>query len=158
MASAGALDTIGIDFGSNIDECRRRYPTRTWTACDLDAPHHLPVAPADLARAVLVSADVIEHLVRPEHLLASLREALGWAPLLVVSTPERDLTRGIVDVGPPDNPCHVREWNLAEFACLLEHHGLAPARMGLTRSDDQYHATYTIMAVIRGGEWRPALS
>ena len=105
-----------------------------------------------------VSADVIEHLVHPEHLLASLREALQWAPLLIVSTPERDLARGIVDFGPPGNPCHVREWNLAEFTCLLEHHGLRPGRVGLTRSDDRDHATYTIMAVIRGGEWRPALS
>ena len=97
----------------------------------------------------------IEHLVHPEHLLASLREALQWAPLLIVSTPERDLARGIVDFGPPGNPCHVREWNLAEFTCLLEHHGLRPGRVGLTRSDDRDHATYTIMAVIRGSTGFP---
>jgi len=155
VASAGALDTIGIDFGRNIEDCRLRYPARTWRACDLDRPHRLPVTPADLARSVIVSADVIEHLVHPEHLLASLREALQWAPLLIVSTPERDLARGIVDFGPPGNPCHVREWNLAEFTCLLEHHGLRPGRVGLTRSDDRDHATYTIMAVIRGSTGFP---
>jgi hypothetical protein len=150
VASAGTLDTTGIDFEQNIEYCRRQYPTRTWRDCDLDRPHNLPVTSRDLERSVIICADVIEHLVHPEHLLASLREALRRTPLLIVSTPERDLVRGIGDFGPPDNPCHVREWNLAEFTCLLEHYGLRPARVGLTRSDDRDNATYTIMAVVRG--------
>ncbi len=150
VASAGALDTIGIDFDQNIEYCRRQYPTRTWKDCGLNRPHSLPLTSADLGRSVIICADVIEHLVHPEHLLASLREALRLAPLLIVSTPERDLARGIGDFGLPDNPCHVREWNLAEFTCLLEHHGLRPARVGLTRSDDRDNATYTIMVLVRG--------
>ncbi len=147
---AGSLDTIGIDFGPNLDHCRAHHPSRTWLDCDLDRPHRLPARPRDLRRSVLVCSDVIEHLTHPEHLLASLRAALGHARLLVLSTPERDLTRGIHDVGPPANPCHVREWNLPEFALLLEHHGLPPCRIGLTRSDDQSGAMHTILALVPG--------
>jgi hypothetical protein len=150
VTSAGTLDTIGIDFDRNIEYCRLQYPTRTWRDCDLARPHRLPVSSGDLERSVVICADVIEHLVHPEHLLASLREAMRSTPLAIVSTPERDLTRGIGDFGPPDNPCHVREWNLAEFTCLLEHYGLRPARVGLTRSDDRDNATFTIMALVPG--------
>jgi SAM-dependent methyltransferase len=150
VASAGELDTIGIDVGTNLTQCRDRYPERRWVECDLDRPHVLPMRPGDLARAVLICSDVVEHLVEPEHLLASLRRALEHARLLVLSTPERDLLRGIRDTGPPANTCHVREWNLAEFTELLEHHGLAPLRVGLTRSDDRWEAAHTMLALVAG--------
>lgn len=148
---AGELETIGIDIGSNLEYCRMHYPARTWLDCDLDRPHRLPVSPRRLRRSVIICSDVIEHLVHPEHLLASLRAALEHAPLLVLSTPERDLTRGFEDTGPPENGSHVREWNLSELALLLEHHGLRLRRIGLTRSDDQRGVAHTILAFIGSG-------
>ena len=157
LACAGDLDTIGIDFGPNLDHCRAHYPDRTWLDCDLDRPHRLPVSPGELRRSVIICSDVIEHLVRPEHLLASLRAALEEAPLLVLSTPERDLTRGLDDTGPPYNGAHVREWNLSELALLLEHHGLPLRRIDLTRSDDQRGALHTIVAFV-AGDRRPEVA
>lgn len=150
MALAGEFDTVGIDFGANLDHCRRQYPDRTWLECDLDRPHTLPVSPSDLERSVIVCSDLLEHLVRPEHLLTSLRAALRHAPLLILSTPERDLCRGVRDLGPPANACHIREWNLAELAALLEHHGLPTRRIGLTRSDDRWENCHTILVQVAG--------
>jgi hypothetical protein len=147
---AADLDTIGIDVGSNLEYCRSHYPGRTWLECDLGEPHRLPVSVSDLRRSVLICSDVIEHLLHPEHLLASLRVALEHAPLLVLTTPERDLARGIEDTGPPANACHVREWNLAELASLLEHHGLPVCRIGLTRSNDQWGHMHTILGFVAG--------
>jgi Methyltransferase domain len=152
---AGELETIGIDMGPNLDYCRTHAPARTWLDCDLDRPHRFPVSPTDLRRSVIICSDTIEHLVHPEHLLASLRMALNDAPLLVLSTPERDLTRGVDHTGPPQNTCHVREWNLAELALLLEHHDLPLRRIGLTRSDDQLGAMHTMLAVIAGDSRSP---
>lgn len=68
----------------------------------------------------------------------------------IVAEVERDLSRGIRDMGPPANACHIREWNLAELATLLEHYGLAPRRSGLTRSDDKWEACTTILAHVSG--------
>lgn len=150
VASAEGLDTVGIDVGENLLHCRERYPDRRWLECDLDRPHALPLSPAELARAVVVCSDVIEHLAEPEHLLASLRGALRHAPLLVLSTPERDLTRGVHDTGPPPNPCHVREWALAELVELLAHHGLPPRQVGLTRSEDRWELMQTILVFVTG--------
>jgi len=150
IEETGALQTIGIDFGDNLAWCREHHPARRWLECDLDRPHELPVSARDLDGSLLICSDVIEHLVNPEHLLSSLRAALQHASALLLSTPERDLTRGITDTGPPGNPCHVREWNLPELARLLEHEGLTPRRIGLTRSDDQSSVMHTMLVVVEG--------
>jgi hypothetical protein len=151
LEAAGPLETIGIDVGDNLAWCRAHHPARRWLECDLDRPHRLPVPAAVLEGAVLVCSDVIEHLGQPEHLLCALRAALGHARALVLSTPERDLTRGLADPGPPANACHIREWNLPELVRLLEHHGLPPRRVGLTRSDDRSSVMHTTLVVVEGG-------
>jgi len=148
LEHASPFETIGIDFGENLAWCRQRYPTRRWLESDLDRPHKLPVPARDLQQSVLICSDVLEHLVHPEYLLSSLRAALEHAPALLLSTPERDLTRGVTDTGPPSNTCHVREWNLSEFARLLDHYGLPLRRIGLTRSDDQSNLMHTMLAIV----------
>ena len=45
----------------------------------------------------------------------------------------------------------MREWNLAEFARLLELHGLTPLRIGLTRTDDKWKITHTMLIFVAGG-------
>jgi 2-polyprenyl-3-methyl-5-hydroxy-6-metoxy-1,4-benzoquinol methylase len=145
---AGELDTIGIDFGTNLKLCQKKYPIREWVACDLDKDHLLPLSSSDLALSVLICADVIEHLLHPEHLLKSLRAAREHCRLLIITTPERDLLRGIQDMGPPANESHIREWNMAEFGQLLDYYGLVPQRIGLTRSNVLTGKIHTIMAMI----------
>jgi SAM-dependent methyltransferase len=153
------FDVCGIDFGANIEACRRRYSSGTWIEHDLDAESPLPIPDSGHARAVLICSDVIEHVVRPDRLLLNLRKALESACALVVSTPERDLSRGPADLGPPANPAHVREWTLEEFSAFLGWAGFTNGRVGLTRSNNQHRGRHTILAVLesiptRGGTLR----
>jgi hypothetical protein len=59
---------------------------------------------------------VIEHVFNPDELMGFLVSlTYKW---LVLSTPDRDrlYTRlSPFRLGPPNNPCHIREWNFREF-------------------------------------------
>ncbi len=76
---------------------------------------------------LVICADVIEHLGRPDALLASVRNNLAPDGLAVISTPNRDVRRGPGNLRP-NNRAHVREWNMVEFRRLLESAGLAVQR------------------------------
>lgn len=133
-------DFVGIDFGPNIEWCRNAYGWGTWLDVDLERPHEL-----DADGGLVIASDVIEHLKDPLPLLAAIR-ASGCAGA-VLSTPERDENYGPGHNGPPTNPCHVREWNLAEFGALLVREGFAVTHLGLTRSVDTQPYLRTILAV-----------
>jgi SAM-dependent methyltransferase len=153
------FDVCGVDFGANIEACRLRYGFGTWIEHDLDAESLLPIPHDPHARTVLICSDVIEHVVRPDRLLLNLRNALESACALVISTPERDLSRGPSDLGPPANPAHVREWTLEEFSAFLGWAGFTSGHVGLTRSNNQHGGRHTILAVLektptRGGTLR----
>ncbi len=148
VALRGRFDLCGIDFGANIQACRRRYDFGTWIEHDLDADVPLPL-PGDVAAgSVVICSDVVEHVRHPDRLLLNLRAALERAYAVVISTPERDLTRGSGDLGPPQNPAHVREWTLEEFAAFLGWAGFTEGRVGLTRSSNRHGGRHTILAVL----------
>lgn len=133
---------IGIDYGANIEWCRERYDWGEWLEEDFDQPHIIVAA-----GAVIVCADVIEHLRRPEHLLAAIHGSGCVA--VVLSTPERERTYCMDHDGPPTNPCHVREWNLGEFDELLRQSGFEIEHLGVTRSNDAGAGEKTILALAR---------
>lgn len=143
-----AYDIVGIDFGANVERSAQRYPFGSWRHHDLDSPGPLPVTPEELAGAVIVCSDVIEHLRAPEILLDTLRAALGSASALLISTPERDLWHGVRSPGPPRNRHHVREWSIREFEHLLRGAGLPHLSIGLTRANDQTEEAFTIEALV----------
>jgi SAM-dependent methyltransferase len=138
---------VGVDYGSNIAQARQRFPLADWIEWDLErfAPIPLPEASAGGA---IVCADVIEHLRDPMPLLRNLRRLLDDSPFALLSTPERDIERGRDHRGPPDNPHHVREWNLAELEQLLEWAGFRIPFIGLTASHDDGYPKATILAVL----------
>lgn len=140
------FDIVGIDHGPNLERCRVEYPSGIWLDHDLESDEPLPIADASLSESIVVCADVVEHLGRPERLLRSLRRALDFAPCVVLSTPERELTWGAAHRGPPPNPAHVREWALAELAPFLRAEGFAYGVLTLTRSRDRFPARNTILA------------
>lgn len=142
------FDIVGIDFGPNLEQCRAHFPYGSWIDHDLETDGPLPVDAERLRDSVVVCADTIEHLVRPERLLAALRGALDLAPCVVVSTPERELTWGVRHLGPPPNTAHVREWALVELAALLRAEGFAHGVLGLTRSRDRFPQRNTILALL----------
>jgi hypothetical protein len=142
------FEIVGIDFGRNIARCREAYPFGTWIETDLD--HSDDLGYQDFAAAVIVCADVIEHLRYPDRLLAMLRLARSAGALaLIISTPDRSVQLDARELGPPANAAHVREWSLAEFSRLLNAFDL-PAKVSHTRSSDAGPWLRTTFAVIPG--------
>ena len=100
---------VGVDFGENLAACRRRHPYGVWVEHDLEAPELPPLPAGTAAGAVVVCADVIEHLVAPERLLTTLRDLLVDAAAVVISTPERELVRG--PGHPARRTTHATRWS-----------------------------------------------
>lgn len=139
---------IGIDFGPNIKNARQKYPFGLWIEWNLDDPGQIPIPEDILAESVIICADVIEHLGDPSYLLSNLKSWMDYAPVCLISTPERDLVRGDIDFGPPANPAHVREWNIREFERLLLFYGFNIEFLGLTVNNNIDLEKKTILAVI----------
>ena len=137
------FDVMGIDYRENLAQCRNNHDAGTWLEHDIESDDPLPVE--DFHGAVVVCADVIEHLVRPERLLAKVRAALSTCSAVVMSTPERNLRRGVHHAGPPPNLAHVREWSITEFRALLAAEGFIGS-VSLTRSNDRSPVCNTILA------------
>lgn len=129
------LEFIGIDYGPNLPE------GGAFIKCNLESglPENL-----NFSKAAVICADVLEHLINPEPLLIDF--SFCTAPLLVISTPDRDLLHGPTHMGPPDNPCHVREWNHEEFQSLLDYYGIV-ADIQHVRENDRTNNETTMMAV-----------
>ncbi len=142
------FEIVGIDIGENLRLCRERYPERQWIEHDLDSDALLPLEPEVFRSSVVVCADVIEHLVNPERLLAKLRRACDEGACVVLSTPERELLWGVSHAGPPPNPAHVREWSTGELAAFLASEGFGHGVLTLTRSHDRSPLRSTILAVL----------
>jgi predicted TPR repeat methyltransferase len=140
---------VGVDLGANLEICRTRHPFGRWLEHDLDSDAALPLAADDADGTVFVAADVVEHLRRPERMLARVRAALERAEYLVLSTPERELTWGAHHRGPPPNLAHVREWTQGELRSFLGRCGFTDFTTELTRSNDDENRLATILAVIR---------
>jgi len=142
------FEILGVDYGPNIEISRRRFPAGTWREHDFDQPGPLPLTPEELSGSVVICANVVEALLRPETLLGNLRALLDSAEAVVISTPDRDLIHGPADAGPPTDVCRVREWNLQEFAALLEATGLEHGDLGLASAEDAGARQHTILAVL----------
>jgi SAM-dependent methyltransferase len=138
---------VGVDFGPNLAEARRRFPFGEWIEHDFEQDERLRL-PHVSSRSGVICADVIEHLRNPLPLLRTLRQLLDKAPFALLSTPERDLLRGVQHLGPPVNPHHVREWNLTELEQLLRWAGFRVRFIGLTASHDDGYPKETILAVL----------
>jgi glycosyltransferase involved in cell wall biosynthesis len=127
----------GIDYGSNIQFCKQRYPFGRWQEYDLDAAGLPPIDRDLLRQSVIVCADVIEHLRNPLNLLRGIRDWLNDAPVALLTTPERDLVHGERDEGPPANASHIREWNLSELRKLVDSLNILCLFEGLTVNNSQ---------------------
>jgi 2-polyprenyl-3-methyl-5-hydroxy-6-metoxy-1,4-benzoquinol methylase len=122
---------VGLDAEENINYCRSHYSFGQWLEYDLDKDT-LELDEELLKRSVVICSGIIEHLMDPHALLANLSLLMGNSKLAILSTPERDLVRGYDDMGPPADPCHLREWNSSELRDLLQAHGLHVGYVGLT--------------------------
>jgi len=145
VALADRFQIVGIDYGSNIEWCRRTHDVGRWVEHDFDGDEPVGV---DVRGAVVVCADVIEHTTRPALLVAKLSQALNDGALAVlISTPERESTYGLWHAGPPPNEAHVREWTVRELSAFLRRAGLQHGSVGLTRSNTLDNQPNTILCV-----------
>jgi SAM-dependent methyltransferase len=148
---AHRFEIIGLDIGANIEHCRRTFLRGEWISHDLESDRDFPLAGTRLDDSIVICADVIEHLINPMPLLRNLRKCAGRGACVVLSTPERDLARGMDDSGPPPNPSHVREWTIGELRALLQHMGFDIPFLGLTANNSVDRQMSTIIAVLRDG-------
>ncbi len=151
------FEVMGIDTGENLAYCRQHYPGGQWLDLDLDTPDVLKFDPALLQKSIVICGHVLEHLQHPEHLLGSLRHILEHAPVVLLTTPDRDLSRGYDHNGPPPDPSRVREWNKWELRHLLKSAGLRPEFLGYIARDNLSFAKTTLLAILANHQ-RPKLT
>jgi SAM-dependent methyltransferase len=142
------FQVIGIDFKDNIHYCQKEFPFGQWIEWDLDKPGVIPIDPKILSNSVIICSDIIEHLIHPDFLLENLKICLTYAPAALLSTPERDLTHGLQEIGPPPNPRHIREWNQSELESLLRSYGFHIEFIGLTMNNNKDWRKETILAIL----------
>src|SRR3989338_97226 len=100
---------FGVDQPSAVDYCRQTIKNGVFISDLIESPayelkSYLSAAP------LIISADVIEHLLDPDKLLDYIKEFSDQNTLIIISTPERDAARGKGSLRP-DNPHHVRGGN-----------------------------------------------
>lgn len=110
-----------------------------------------------LGDAVVVCADVIEHLRDPRPLLRNLAAMASQCRYMLLSTPARDRARGAGDMGPPANPAHCQEWTLDEFVRLAREEGLQVPLHGYTWNTD-FHGWKSTILALDGREAVPRVS
>lgn len=112
-------NVVGIDTKHSIDFCKQEHNFGRWLEDDIEKPRLRLSEKFDL----IISADVIEHLVDPGKLLSYIKGYSHENTNVVISTPERDAVEGKNGYGPPLNKAHVREWNRCEFGKYMESSG-----------------------------------
>lgn len=142
------FEIIGIDNGTNIEYCRNEYDFGEWIEFDFEQPKSLTISDKVLQESTIICSDVIEHLVNPSNMHTVLKNWMNYAPVCLLTTPERDLGRGENDNGPPANPHHVREWNMKELEQFFHPFASQLSFVGLTANNDQEFSKNTIMLVI----------
>lgn len=92
-------------------------PGAAFTGADLETP-----PPMDTRFDLVLCMDVLEHLADPDPLARWLHERVSDRGRLVLSTPDRDVRRGVGCRTSP-NPLHVREWSSPELRAYLADRG-----------------------------------
>jgi len=146
---ASLCPLIGVDYGLNLSSLRARAPAHDWRECDLESVGLTLLTTEEVTNAVVICADVIEHLVNPQPLLSALCTWVGYAHCAVLSTPDRDSFYPATHFGPPENPAHVREWSRVELVDYLEAGGCDVVFSGLTRSHTTQPCQTTIALIRR---------
>ena len=132
MRELPAGRVVGVDLPPVVSRLASEHPTGLWLTADA-------AVLSTLRPAVIVCADVLEHVEFPDQVLRSL---LAMRPqYLVLSTPARDLLGPDRQAGPPTNPHHAREWAQGEFVAFVAQHATIVRSCLVTPE----HATYCVV-------------
>lgn len=108
MSNFKDFNTLGMDLEPTVKFLTKKYKDRKWT------DRFEAVAGYDM----IIASDVIEHIPDPDILLDLIQNC---APkMIVLSTPDRNLSTLLDLDGPPYNKFHVREWTMPEFRNYIE--------------------------------------
>jgi glycosyltransferase involved in cell wall biosynthesis len=83
---------------------------------------------------LVVSSNMVERVLDPRRLLSGIRYAVSDGGMALISTTDRSKRRPETAMGPPSEPCHIREWCAEEFSQLLESCGFEILRIVKQRS------------------------
>lgn len=106
-----AYDRRGLDSEGKVAALKRRYPNERWDVATT-------ASIAGITEELVLCVNVLEKLTWPDQLMALL--ANSSARYFAFATPDRDILRGVSDMGPPRNPAHCREWNMLEFKQFVD--------------------------------------
>ncbi|MCE2495893.1 MAG: class I SAM-dependent methyltransferase [Flavobacteriales bacterium] len=115
------FEVVGIDQPDAVDYCNTKfakYTNASFHADNFDDPVDHDLGTFD----AIICSDVIEHLERPDNLLAFIKRFADDNTRIFLSTPERDRLRGKDNTRSPKVE-HLREWNQPEFERFLEKSG-----------------------------------
>lgn len=135
---------ITVDFGENSSFVNQKFEHITF-----NFDNGLPKIENEiLENSVVIASDVIEHLINPQNFIDSLNIWSKIVSYIVISTPDRNIARGLSDYGPPLNNAHVREWSLQEFRELLFFNDFENFFIGYTENTSFHKQKATILALV----------
>ena len=142
-----SMELVCMDFGANLLAVKAQFPFIRAVEIDLNTDVSQIFTPAELAGAVIINADNIEHVVAAERLLRAFKAWMVHASVLLLSTPDRE-KHGHSPAGPPPNRAHVREWSLCEFVRFFSRHGPPLHAAGWTENHSaaKMHITLFVVA------------
>lgn len=116
MKYFASCNTTGYEIDPTLTYLKQKYPNRVWQESSLNS------YPQNQIVDLIICADVIEHLLKPDELLNFINRFSF--KFLVISTPDRDNLLEVQhsyqsQTGPPVNLAHVREWSFAEFRTYI---------------------------------------
>lgn len=145
MPNTVAYRAVGYDCAETVKWLKTNEPWIDAHEIDLERCADLVLDPT----ALIVCADVVEHLIDPTQLMELLAYTVEYGGTVILSTPDRILCRGVDDKGPPFNKAHVREWTMAEFVLFCKSFGLKNGEYSYTQTSDAGPEKHTITAVFR---------
>jgi SAM-dependent methyltransferase len=115
-------DITRLDKPNTIEQCKKLHNFGQWYAVNIEYDELEELSEPLLGKDfdLIISSDIIEHLVNPNRLIYLIKKLSNDNTLILLSTIDRDIARGVNDKGPPPNIGHCREWNFSEFRNYIE--------------------------------------
>ncbi len=135
---------IGIVPSADLHFYRHQYGFGTWLDESVNFAATLSLPEGVLKRAVVICKD-LDQFDNSESLLSNLKILLDQAPVCILTSSDRDLSRAC---GFPTTLTHTGRWNLIELEQMLRSEGFRLEFIGWTASDNVNYEKKTILAVI----------
>jgi 2-polyprenyl-3-methyl-5-hydroxy-6-metoxy-1,4-benzoquinol methylase len=139
---------IGVDCCANLRTFAKRHRDALCVEANLEQSDFEFAELIDWNRAVVVCANVIEHLRNPINLLNKLAGYAKAGATVLVSTPDRSRLYELGNIGPPENLTRAQEWSAEEFVALLARNELPVAFFGHTVSDNLSKRKLTSLVIV----------